>query len=181
MRTALHDHPQLHLKCRLPNRISFDVFDQCFCKVETRVGETLLSCTKGLGASRSRFSPRPRAHLIRPCQGRKSIMQASLILCFIMTLLRFSTIMAEIMQAFQPLWLKISATSLWNTRLKKHKLRVATLLWLGFSKLAGLPQRKSSACATIHFQWKLLGPKVIWWCFRNQIAGFITHILIRGL
>jgi len=36
-RTAVHDHPQLSLKCRLPSRTSFDVFDRCFCKVETRV------------------------------------------------------------------------------------------------------------------------------------------------
>jgi len=29
------------LKCWLPNCISFDVFDRCFCKVETRACETL--------------------------------------------------------------------------------------------------------------------------------------------
>ena len=53
------------LKCRLPNRISFGVFDRCFCKVETRACETLRSCAmrlRGLavttlpGASRS-FNP----------------------------------------------------------------------------------------------------------------------------
>ena len=49
IRTAVHDHPQLSLKCRLPNRISFDVFDRCFCKVDTMVCETLLSCAKRLG------------------------------------------------------------------------------------------------------------------------------------
>jgi len=49
IRTAVHDHPQLSLRCRLPNRISFDVFDRRFCKVETRVCETLLSCVKRLG------------------------------------------------------------------------------------------------------------------------------------
>jgi len=52
IRTAVHDHPQLSLlslKCRLPNRFSFDVSDRCFCKVETRVCETLLSCVKRLG------------------------------------------------------------------------------------------------------------------------------------
>jgi len=49
IRTAVHDHPQLSLKRRQPNRISFDVFDRCFCKVETRVCETLLSCAKRFG------------------------------------------------------------------------------------------------------------------------------------
>ena len=53
------------LKCKLPNRISFDVFGRCFCKVETRLCETLRSCAmrlRGLavttlpGASRS-FNP----------------------------------------------------------------------------------------------------------------------------
>ena len=66
-RTTVHDHPQLSLKCRQPNRISFDVFHRCFCKVATRVCETLLSCIARLGASRSRLCPGPRAHLIRPC------------------------------------------------------------------------------------------------------------------
>jgi len=32
----------------LPNHISFDVFDRCFCKVETRAYETLHSCAKRL-------------------------------------------------------------------------------------------------------------------------------------
>jgi len=36
IRTATPGHPQLSLKCKLLNRINFDVFDQCFCKVETR-------------------------------------------------------------------------------------------------------------------------------------------------
>jgi len=49
VRTTVHGHPQLSLMCRLPNRISFDVFDRCFCKVETRVCETLGSCAKRLG------------------------------------------------------------------------------------------------------------------------------------
>jgi len=49
IRTAVHRHPQLSLKCRLPNRISVDVFDWCFCKVETRACETLRSCAKRLG------------------------------------------------------------------------------------------------------------------------------------
>jgi len=40
---------QLSLKCRLPNRISFDVFDRCFWKVETRVCETIRSCAKRSG------------------------------------------------------------------------------------------------------------------------------------
>jgi len=40
---------QLSLKCRLLNRIYFDVFGQCFCKVETRACETLRRCTKHLG------------------------------------------------------------------------------------------------------------------------------------
>ena len=42
--TAVHGHPQLSLKCRLKNRIRFDVFDRCFCKGETRACETLRSC-----------------------------------------------------------------------------------------------------------------------------------------
>jgi len=46
IRTAVRDHP---LKCRLPNRISCDVFDRWFCKAETTVCETLLSCAKRLG------------------------------------------------------------------------------------------------------------------------------------
>jgi len=37
------------LKCRLPNRISFDVFDRCFCKFDTRACETLRSCPMRLG------------------------------------------------------------------------------------------------------------------------------------
>jgi len=58
-------HPQLSLKCRLPNCISFDVFDRCFCKVETRACEMLLGFAEQLrglvvtnlpGASRS-FNP----------------------------------------------------------------------------------------------------------------------------
>jgi len=48
-RTAVYDHPQLSLKCRLPNPISFDVFDRCFCKVATWVCETLFSCAERLG------------------------------------------------------------------------------------------------------------------------------------
>jgi len=32
IRTGIHGHPQLSLKCRLPNRISFDVFDRCSAK-----------------------------------------------------------------------------------------------------------------------------------------------------
>ena len=48
IRTVIHDHPQLSLECRLPNRIGFDVFDRYFCKVETTVCETLLSCAKRL-------------------------------------------------------------------------------------------------------------------------------------
>jgi len=44
--TTVHHHLQLSLKCRLPNNISFVVSDQCFCKVATRVRETLLSCAK---------------------------------------------------------------------------------------------------------------------------------------
>jgi len=72
-RTAVHDHPQLPLKCRLPNRINFDAFDRCFCKAETRACESLLSCAKRLGglavttlpgASRS-FNPAlPLLHVI---------------------------------------------------------------------------------------------------------------------
>jgi len=49
IRAAVHDHPQLSLKCRLPNPISLDVFERCFCSVETRVCETLLSSPKRLG------------------------------------------------------------------------------------------------------------------------------------
>jgi len=58
-------HSQLPLKCRLSNRISFDLFYRCICKVETRACETLRSCAKrlgglavtiSLGASR-RFNP----------------------------------------------------------------------------------------------------------------------------
>jgi len=39
----------MSLKCRLPNRISFDVFGRCFCKVETKARATLRSCAKHLG------------------------------------------------------------------------------------------------------------------------------------
>ena len=46
MRTAVHNNAHLSLTCRLPNHICFDVFDRCFCKVETRVCETLLSRVK---------------------------------------------------------------------------------------------------------------------------------------
>jgi len=63
--TAVRGHPQLSLKCRLSNRISVDVFDRCFYKVETRACETPRSCAQRLrglavttlpGASRS-FNP----------------------------------------------------------------------------------------------------------------------------
>jgi len=47
--TAVHGHPQLSLKWRLPNRIRFDVFDPCFCKVQTRACETPCSCAQRLG------------------------------------------------------------------------------------------------------------------------------------
>jgi len=50
------------LKFRLlPNRISFDVFDRCFCKFETRACETLRSCGKrfvGLAVRTSPGAPR---------------------------------------------------------------------------------------------------------------------------
>jgi len=59
-------HPQLSLKCRLPNCISFDVFDRCFCKVETRACETLLGFAKRLGGLAVTNLPGPRVHLIRP-------------------------------------------------------------------------------------------------------------------
>jgi len=36
IQTAVCGHPQLSLQCRLQNRISFEVFDRYFCKVETR-------------------------------------------------------------------------------------------------------------------------------------------------
>jgi len=48
IRTYVHGHAQLSLKCRPPNRINFDIFDRCFCKVETRACETLCSCTMRL-------------------------------------------------------------------------------------------------------------------------------------
>ena len=66
MGVAVHGHPQLSLKWRLPNRIRFDVFDRCFCKVETRACETLRSCAQHLGAARSRLCPGTRVHSIRP-------------------------------------------------------------------------------------------------------------------
>jgi len=34
IRTTVHGHPQLSLKCRLPNRISFDVFTGVFAKLK---------------------------------------------------------------------------------------------------------------------------------------------------
>jgi len=49
IRTAVHGHPQLSLKCKLPNRIWFDVFDRCFLKGGTRECETLNNCAKRLG------------------------------------------------------------------------------------------------------------------------------------
>jgi len=39
----------LSLKCSLPNHISFDVFNRCFCKVETRACETQRNCAKPRG------------------------------------------------------------------------------------------------------------------------------------
>jgi len=48
IRTAVHSQPN-SLKCKLPNRISFNVFDRCFCKVETRACETQRSCANRLG------------------------------------------------------------------------------------------------------------------------------------
>jgi len=49
IRNTVHGHPQLSLKCRLLNRISFDVFDQSFCKVTMRAFEMLRSCAKRFG------------------------------------------------------------------------------------------------------------------------------------
>jgi len=48
-RTVVHGHPQLSPKCRQSNHISFDVFDRCCCKVETRAYEMPRSCGKRLG------------------------------------------------------------------------------------------------------------------------------------
>jgi len=69
------------LKCRLPIRISCDVLDRCFCKVETRACETLSICAKCLGglavtilpgASRS-FNP---PLLMRRARGRTALWKA---------------------------------------------------------------------------------------------------------
>ena len=54
------------LKCRLPNRISFDVFDRSFCKFEARACETLRSCAKRLGGLAVTILPGASRHLIRP-------------------------------------------------------------------------------------------------------------------
>ena len=48
IRTAVHSQPN-SLKCKLPNRISFNVFDRCFCRVETKSCEKLRICAKRLG------------------------------------------------------------------------------------------------------------------------------------
>ena len=61
------------LKCRLPNRISFDVFDRCFCKVATRACETLRICAKRLGASRWRLCPGPRVTRLDGARGKKQV------------------------------------------------------------------------------------------------------------
>jgi len=58
--------PQLFLKCRLPNRISFDVFDQCSCKVGRGHVKRYAVALSVQGASRSRLCPGPRVHLIQP-------------------------------------------------------------------------------------------------------------------
>jgi len=81
-RTAVHGHPQLSLRRRLPKRINFDVFDRCFfaklckvvpsCKVETRACESYAIALSG--ASRLRFCPGPRVNLIRPCQSGLSFL-----------------------------------------------------------------------------------------------------------
>jgi len=34
VRTAVHGHPQLSLKCRLPNRINFDILTGASTKLE---------------------------------------------------------------------------------------------------------------------------------------------------
>jgi len=50
----------------LPNRISFDFYDSCVCKVQTRACDTLWrSCAKRSGASRSKLCLGLRVHLIR--------------------------------------------------------------------------------------------------------------------
>jgi len=46
------------LKCRLPNRISFDFVDRCFCRVETRACKTLRSCAMRLGVLAVTILPR---------------------------------------------------------------------------------------------------------------------------
>jgi len=48
IRTVVHSQPN-SLKCKLANRISFNVFDRCFCRVETKSCEKLRICAKRLG------------------------------------------------------------------------------------------------------------------------------------
>jgi len=60
--------PQLPLSCRLPNRIRFDVFlTSVFAKLKRRHVKRYSVALGVQWASRSRFCPEPRAHLIRPC------------------------------------------------------------------------------------------------------------------
>jgi len=67
MQTTVHGHPHLSLMCRLSNRISFNVLDRCFCKVETRPCETLRSCAKRLRGPRSHDFARA-SHSFNPDQ-----------------------------------------------------------------------------------------------------------------
>jgi len=65
IRTAVRSDTRLSLKCRLPNRITFDVCDRCFCKVETRACETLPSCAKRIGGLAVTTLPRA-SHSFNP-------------------------------------------------------------------------------------------------------------------
>jgi len=67
MQTVVHGHPQLSLKRRLPNRISFEVFGRCFCKLTRGHVKRYAVALSVYGGSQSRLCPGPRVHLIRPC------------------------------------------------------------------------------------------------------------------
>ena len=71
IQTAAHGHSQLCLKCRLPNRISFEVFDWCFGKVETRACEMLRSFSARLFPLHVTVCGKPCDRLRqKPCQTR---------------------------------------------------------------------------------------------------------------
>jgi len=66
IRSAVRGHPQLSLKCRLRNRISFDFLTGASAKLKRGHAKRYAVALSVWGASRSRLCSWPRVHFIRP-------------------------------------------------------------------------------------------------------------------